>query len=128
MDEETRESIEYLNEVFLEYEKLVTNIGNNGLSASLLLYYRDEIQYTLGDLQSSGLDFKKYYQKLVCLDNMLRVNAQRHVDEVGYKNFKQYQIVNDPPREHWWWYLNVTSRAPIEKKEWKFWKKGEGKK
>lgn len=123
-DEELLETIAYLDEVLTEYGKLVQNIGKNGLSASLLLNYRDEVQYTMQELRGQDVDLRKYWQRIVVLDNLLRVKAQQFTEEIGHANFKQYQIVNDPPREHWWWYLNKTTIPPPAKmKDWKFWKK-----
>jgi len=123
-DEELMETIDYLEESLKELEKLVKNIGKNGLTASLLCNYRDEVQDTIEELRGRDVDLTKYFQKLVVLDNLLRQNARTFVEEVGHNNFKQYQIVNDPPKDHWWWYLNRTTSPPaIEKKDWKFWKK-----
>lgn len=122
--EEQMEILGYLVEVLTEYEKLVRNIGKNGLTASLLCNYRDEIQYTMQELRGQDIDLRKYWQKIVVLDNLLRQNASIFVEEVGFNNFKQYQIVNDPPKEHWWWYLNrMTAPPPPGKKDWRFWKK-----
>jgi len=123
-DPDARESLEYLMEIMAEYEKMVLNIGKNGLSASLLLNYRDEIQSTMHDLREMDLDLREHWYKIVTLDNTLRKQAQQFVNEVGHTNFKQYQIINDPPADHWWWYLNKTTQPPRdEKKGWRFWKK-----
>jgi Ribonuclease G/E len=122
--EEIRESLDYLEETLTELEKLVKNIGKNGPTASLLCNYRDEVQDTIEELRGQDVDLTRYFQKLVVLDNHLRQNAKAFVNEIGHQNFKQYQIVNDPPRDHWWWYLNrTTSPPPPERKDWKFWKK-----
>jgi hypothetical protein len=123
-DPDIKESLEYLEEMIGEYEKLVQNIGKNGLNASLLLNYRDEVQITMHELRAMDVDLKEYWYRIVTLDNNLRKQAQQFVNEIGYHNFKQYQIVNDPPPDHWWWYLNRTAQPPQEeKKSWKFWKK-----
>ncbi|MDQ7823740.1 MAG: hypothetical protein RDV48_13160 [Candidatus Eremiobacteraeota bacterium] len=122
-NEDLKESLEYLEEVLFEYERLVMNIGKNGLSASLLMNYRDEVQELMTELSMQDIDLRDQWRKVVTLDNVLRKSAQQFVNEVGHQNFKQYQIINDPPREHWWWYLNRTTAAPVEKKDWKFWKK-----
>lgn len=123
-EEELEESIIYLEELLDEYMKLVKNIGHNGLSASLICNYRDEIQILMRELRMADADLRKYWSKIVATDDTLRKRAQAFVEEVGHENFKQYQIVNDPPRENWWWYLNRTTIAPPpEKKEWWPWKR-----
>ena len=108
-DPDIKESLEYLQEVMGEYDRMIHNIGKNGLSAAMLLYYRDEIQDTLHELRGMDVDLRDYWYKIVTLDNMLRKLAHAFVTEVGHKNFRQYQIVNDPPHDHWWWYLNKTT-------------------
>ncbi len=124
-DNEIREEKEYLDEVMNDYMRMVKNIGQNGLSASLLMNYRDEIQDIMTDLAINGADLREHRKKLICLDNELRQKAQLYVNEVGHANFKQYQIINNPSRERWWWYLNkVTVGRPDDKqkKPWEFWK------
>lgn len=123
-DDEIAQSIDYLQEVMSDYERMLNNVGQNGLSASMLLYYRDEIQDTIEDLDTFEVDVSKFWQKIVLMDNSLRAKAQQFVEEVGHGNFKQYQIINDPPYERWWWYLNKSTHPPSEKKRnWQFWKK-----
>lgn len=122
-EEELQSMLEYLDEVLGEYEKKVMNIGQNGLSASLLLNYRDEVQELLTELSRANVNMSSYWKRIVALDARLRGNAQRFVSEVGHSNFKQYQIINNPPKELWWWYLDkVTVPPPPEKKSWEFWK------
>ncbi len=123
-DNEIRESLEYLDEVINEYTRMVKNIGKNGLAASLLMNYRDEIHDLLTELAYENIDLKDYRKELILLDNELRQKAQIYVNEVGHANFKQYQIINDPSKERWWWYLNrvTTGRDENKKKPWEFWK------
>ena len=123
-DNEIRESLEYLDEVINEYTRMVKNIGKNGLAASLLMNYRDEIHDLLTELAYENIDLKDYRKELISLDNELRQKAQIYVNEVGHANFKQYQIINDPSKERWWWYLNrvTTGRDENKKKPWEFWK------
>ena len=126
MDKELRETVEYLEEVLHDYERFVENIGSNGYTAPMLLYYRDEVQDTLDFLtDSTEVETRPYWQKVVELDRTLKDHAQAFVEEVGHANFKQYQVINDPPRERWWWYLNRETHAPQPRPAfWQFWKKG----
>ncbi len=123
-NDEIKENLQYLEEVIADYEAMINNIGKNHLSASLLMNYRDEIQDLLSELTPLRINLTAYWKKIVILDNKLRGNAQKYVSEVGHNNFKQYQIINDPPKERWWWYLDkVTLPPPEPKKPWEFWKK-----
>lgn len=123
-DNDVREEMEYLDEIMLDYSTMVKNIGRNGLAASLLMNYRDEIQDIMTELAMNNRDVKEYRKKLIMLDNELRQKAQAYVNEVGHANFKQYQIINNPPLERWWWYLNKVTmgREEDKKKPWEFWK------
>lgn len=127
IDPEVKELLDYLEEVLQEYEKYVLNIGNNGLAASLLLNYRDEVQDTLDDLRGDDVPLTEYWKKVVELDNIVRKNARELVREVGPANFKQYQIINDPPKTRWWWYLDRTtpdvSGIPPAPKPWEIWRR-----
>ena len=126
MDEnEVREIFEYFDEVLHDYEKMVNNIGRNGLSASLLMNYRDEIQDIIAELALENINLKEHWKKITLLDTKLRSQAQRYVNEVGHNNFKQYQIINNPSKERWWWYLDKTTLPPpyAKKNLWDFWKK-----
>ena len=125
MEAETRELLDYLDEVLEEYEKYLINLGNNGLSASLILYYRDEIQEILDELKyERELDLQDYWLRVRNLDELLRQNLEVAVNEIGYDVFKRHQITNDPPLTHWWWYINrQVSRPQPPPKAWEFWKK-----
>ena len=76
------------------------------------------------ELALNNRDIREYRKKVVMLDNELRQKAQAYVNEVGHANFKQYQIINNPPLERWWWYLNKVTmgREEDKKKPWEFWK------
>lgn len=117
--------LEYLEESIAEYRRYVENIGRNGLAAANLNYYRDDIQETLDLIKyDDSLNLKEYWGEIVKLDLQLRAKAPIHVREIGYNNFKQYQIINDPPLTHWWWYLNRSVAPPVvQPKFWEFWKK-----
>ena len=115
-DNDVREEMEYLDEVILDYSTMVKNIGKNGLAASLLMNYRDEIQDIMTELALNNRDIREYRKKVVMLDNELRQKAQAYVNEVGHANFKQYQIINNPPLERWWWYLNKVTMGREEDK------------
>ncbi|MCL5038088.1 MAG: hypothetical protein M1269_13390 [Chloroflexi bacterium] len=124
MDPELKELLAYLDEVIEDYQRYVFNIGKNGLAASLMLYYRDEVQDLLEELQyEEDLDLTDRWRRVGELDKLLRENQEAAVKEIGHNSFKQYQIVNDPPRSHWWWYLDRVTPAPeADKKFWEFWK------
>ncbi|MBI2251703.1 MAG: hypothetical protein HYU63_02945 [Armatimonadetes bacterium] len=120
---ELKEELDYLEEILSEYEKYVRNIGDLKETAVMLLYYRDEAQESLDYLKYEKIELKDYWRKVVELDNILRSKVLIFVHEVGYNNFKQYQIINDPPKTYWWWYLNKSAPPVIgEKKFWEFWK------
>ncbi len=124
MDPEVKEAWDYLCEVVADYERYVSQIGNLGLAAPQLLYYRDEVQEFLDLLKGNPqVDFRSIWLRVKALDEQLKEHAQEFVNEVGYKNFVQYQVINDPPKAHWWWYLNrVTSPPPAPRAFWEFWK------
>ncbi|MCE1248412.1 MAG: hypothetical protein LWY06_17360 [Firmicutes bacterium] len=117
--------IEFLEDSIAEYAKYIENIGRNGLAAANLNYYRDDIQEVLDMLKYHYTEeLKPYWEEIVKLDLLLRAKAPIHVREIGHNNFKQYQIINDPPQTHWWWYLNRTVAPPvIQPKFWELWKK-----
>ncbi len=119
-----KEAWEYLLEVLGDYETFLANIGSLGFSAPQLLYYRDEVQEGLDELSGRpDIDITSAWKKTLELDTILRGKAQALVNEIGHKNFTQYQIQNDPPRSHWWWWLNrVTLAPPPPPKIWEFWK------
>jgi len=124
-DPDLAELVEYLDEVLTDYARHVQNIGSLGVNAAMLMYYRDEVQETLEVLEGEpDFDTQPYWRKTVELDNILKANQQEFVNEVGHANFKQYQIINDPPRERWWWFLNrETMSPPPPPAFWQFWKK-----
>lgn len=122
---EKRELLKFLQESINEYAKYVKNIGRNGLAAVNLNYYRDDIQELIDYMKfDSKVNLKEYWGQVVTLDVQLRGKAPIHVREVGYENFKQYQIINDPPAGNWWWYLNrmVMPPAAERPKFWELWK------
>lgn len=124
-DPEIEELLVYLDEVINDYQRHVENIGELGFAAPMTLYYRDEIQETLAMLdREPGVDTQPYYRRTVEYDTRLKARRQDLVDEIGHINFKQYQIINDPPRSHWWWYLNTETKAPPPPAPfWQFWNK-----
>jgi hypothetical protein len=124
IDPAVKEVWDYLMEVMGDYEVFLGNIGNLGYSAPQLLYYRDEVQEFLDELGGrTDINMPGAWKKVTELDTILRAKAQTLVDEIGHKNFIQYQIQNDPPRSHWWWWLNRVTAPPIAPpKFWEFWK------
>lgn len=124
IDPATQEIWGYLMEVMGDYETFLGNIGSLGFSAPQLLYYRDEVQEFLDELAGrTDINIAGAWKKVAELDNILRAKSQALVDEIGHKNFVQYQIQNDPPRKHWWWWINrVTVAPPPAPKVWEFWK------
>lgn len=124
LDPETREAWDYLMEVLSDYEAHVEKIGDLGYSAPQLLYYRDEVQEFLDELTGNPqINYQGAWKKVSELDQILRERAQDLVDEIGHKNFIQYQIMNEPSKDQWWWWLNrVTAPPPPPPKIWEFWK------
>lgn len=125
MDPDVKEVLDYFKDCLDDYEKFVRNIGKLGMAAPMLFYYRDEVQECLEDLQNEkDVELKPYWARVSELDNIVRASAAELVREVGHNNFKQYQIVNDPPKMHWWWYLDKTVPAPVMPvhRPWEFWK------
>jgi hypothetical protein len=125
LPKEVIEAVDFLDESIEQYEKYVENIGRNGLAAANLGYYRDDIQDMLDILKfEDTIDLATYWERITKIDLRLRMKAPMFVREIGYNNFKQYQIINDPPLTNWWWYLNRDVAPPlIEPKFWEFWKK-----
>lgn len=125
MDAETREALDYLEEVLAEYGRYVNQIGRLGLAAPNLFYYRDEVQEFLEMLSSvEGLDLTPVWNRVRELDHLVREKKREVVREVGRENFKQYQIINDPPTTHWWWFLDrLVPPPPPPPRPWEFWKK-----
>lgn len=123
--EDVRELIDFLEESIQQYQQYIENIGRNGLAAVNVGYYRDDIQDILDLLKyRDDVNLRPFWERIVKLDLQLRGKAPYYVREVGYDNFKQYQIINDPPLTRWWWYLNRNVAPPIEKpKFWEIWKK-----
>lgn len=136
MDEENRPRLSpeekevwnYLHEVIGDYERYLADIDDLGLMAPNLLYYRDEIQEMLEEFKGDPrVDFRGTWERVKALDEVLRANQQKVVRQIGYANFKQYHIMNDPPRSHWWWFLNrIVGPPPPPPAWWQFWKKTEG--
>ena len=118
-----QEELDYLDEALNEYERFIMNIGNLGVSAVMLMYYRDEVQESMDYLKTKDLDIAEYWKKIIQLDNILRSKTRIFVSEVGYNSFKQYQIINDPPKLRWWWYLDKGIPAPLAPGQiWEIWK------
>lgn len=124
IDPATKEAWDYLIDVIGDYESFLEKVGDLGLSAPQLLYYRDEVQEFLEELtDNEQVNYPGAYKKVLELDEILREKSQELVNEIGHQNFLQYQIINDPPKAHWWWWLNrVTSPPPPPPKVWEFWK------
>jgi hypothetical protein len=117
----------YLLDVVKDYARYLSDIDNLGLSAPNVLYYRDEIQEMLEEFKGDPrVDFRGIWQEVKALDEILRANQDQLVKIIGHANFRQYQIINDPPRTHWWWFLNrVVAPPPPPPAWWQFWKKPE---
>ncbi len=126
-DAEAAELLKYLDEVLQDYQRYVGEIGRLGYAAPQLLYYRDEVQDLMEALEvEDGVDMKPRWARIRDLDNQVRARASDLVGEVGHANFKQYQIVNNPPLTRWWWYLNRTTAnpEPAPRPAWQWWRKG----
>lgn len=124
-DDDIAETLAFLRESIDEYRKYVENIGHNGMSAPNLNYYRDDIQDIFDLLKyDESVNLKELYGEVVRLDMQLRGKATIHVREIGYNNYKQYRIINDPPPIRWWWYLNNVVTPPAQQTNlWQFWKR-----
>lgn len=126
VDPEVMELLQYLDTALEDYAKHVKQIGMLKYTAPQLLYYRDEVQDLLEALAGEkGIDLKSRWAKIREFDLQLRAKANIFVKEVGHSNFKQYQIINNPPATHWWWYLDRIT-VNTEKKEapsWQWWKR-----
>ena len=107
-----------------EHEKFVNDIGNNHHAAPMTLYYRDEVQDAITEVENLGGETQTAWAKVVALDTLLKARAQTLVNEIGWHNFKQYWIMNDPPKERWWWFLDRQVAPPVQPPPfWMFWKK-----
>lgn len=114
----------YLEELIADYERLVENIGNNGVNAPLLLHYRSEIEETLRELEEYddiAPFLEPFYEKLRRIDDLLLQRAKLFLKEIGGPSkLKHYQWSLRPPKEHWWWYLDsqvkleTSKRSPLE--------------
>lgn len=122
---EFKELLDFLEESIDQYKKYVDNIGRNGLAAVNLGYYRDDVQDMLDLMKyEEKVDLRPYWEKIVKIDMTLRAKTSMYVREVGHENFKQYQVINDPPHVRWWWYLNRITPPPVaEAKFWGIWRK-----
>lgn len=105
------DEIEYLEETLREYARFVEHIGENGLAANLLLYYRDELQETLEDLQGR-VPVEPYWRQTVDLDHVVREKGADLVAEIGWDHYRGQRAVRHPPRAYWWWYLDAGLSAP----------------
>lgn len=122
-----KDMLKYLDEVVADYKRCISMIGKLGYAAPQLLYYRDEVQDLIELLSGEqGVDLKERWARVRELDLQLRGRASDFVHEVGHSNFKQYQIVNNPPLTRWWWYMNRTT-VKLENKtpRWQWWRKEE---
>jgi hypothetical protein len=123
-EEELEAQITYLDEVMDDYERFINNIGKNGLTAKLMLNYRDELQEILSFLNNYEIDLSKYWARLMKLDQILRSRRSTVVNEIGRKNFIMEQIRKEPPKNYWWWYIDRS--VPKDKPGfWDFLKKPE---
>lgn len=124
LSDDEKEAWKYLEEVVGDYERYLSDVDNLGLSAPNLLYYRDEIQDMLDEFKGDPrVDFRGVWLRVKELDEILRANQALVVQAIGHGNFRQYQIMNDPPRTHWWWFMNRTVPPPPPPPPWwMFWK------
>lgn len=127
LSEDEKQAWGYLQDVVKDYSRYLSDIENLGLTAPNVLYYRDEIQDMLEEFKGDPrVDFRGVWLQVKELDEILRANQDRLVKTIGHANFKQYHIMNDPPRTHWWWFLNrVVAPPPPQPSWWQFWKKPE---
>jgi len=127
LNQDEKQAWNYLLDVIKDYARYLSDIENLGLSAPNVLYYRDEIQEMLEEFKGDPrVDFRGIWLEVKALDEILRANQEQLVKIIGHANFRQYQIINDPPRTHWWWFLNrVVAPPPPSPAWWQFWKKPE---
>jgi hypothetical protein len=114
------EEIEYLEEILNEYKRYVENIGENGLSAPLLLYYRDELEETLRDLEGRA-PLQSYWAQTVELDNILRERSTDFVAEIGWESYRIQREARKPPQAYWWWHLDTYVPKPSRPNPVKTW-------
>lgn len=105
------EELEYLEEILDQYAHFVTNIGQNGLSANLVLHYRTELQEALTDLGDRA-PLESYWQQTVELDEELREKRDLLLKEIGLKNYRMERQQLAPPKEYWWWFLDAGLTDP----------------
>lgn len=125
LEPEVEELVKYFDEVLADYRKYVDQIGQLKFAAPQLLYYRDEIQDLLDALSAEpGVDMKSRWVIIREYDLKLRAKASTFVHEVGHSNFKQYQIINNPPLTRWWWYMNrITVNQDHKIPSWQWWRR-----
>ena len=127
LSEDEKNAWAYLQDVIKDYERYLADVDDLGLTAPNVLYYRDEIQELLDEFKGDPrVDFRGVWTRVKALDEVLRANQAKIVNQIGHANFKQYQIINDPPRSYWWWWLNrVVPPPPPPPPWWQFWKKNQ---
>ena len=125
LSEDEKQAWSYLLDVVKDYARYLSDVDDLGFAAPNVLYYRDEIQDMLQEFKGDPrVDFRGVWTQVKELDEILRANQAKIVKAIGHANFKQYHIMNDPPRTHWWWFLNrVVPPPPPPPAWWQFWKK-----
>lgn len=121
-DFDQKEELEYLSDLIDSYGELVNNIGNNGLSASLILLYRDEIEESLDLLRNENIDMEQFAQ-LNLFDEKLREQTFEFVTEVGRSAFIEGRAATGAPKSSWWWYLDTLVKKRKKVDLWKEFKK-----
>ena len=116
------EELEYLNDLINSYGELVENIGNNGLSAPLILLYRSEIAETIELL---GIDNLPAYalNELNMFDEKLRESVFEFVAEAGRSTFIEGRAEIGAHKDSWWWYLDTLVKERKKVDLWKEFKK-----
>lgn len=103
--EELKAQLSYLNELLDAYGGFVGNIGKNGLAASLILSYRDEIAESMNYLEEEQIP-EEFLSKLNILDEELRQRAAEFIAEAGRDAIRQGREAVAAPKDAWWWYLD----------------------
>ncbi|MGI6208208.1 MAG: tetratricopeptide repeat protein [Anaerolineae bacterium] len=101
---------EELRQVLRAAELAVANFRGAGPDYALeFLRMLDSIHEAIPRLEGEyGVDLKPERTRLETVQNMTRTNTARLVREIGASRLAEAREAEDPPEDHWWWYLDVA--------------------